>query len=684
MSASSKTSVYAPNPFVRIASDGTVTVVAKHFEARQGAYTGLATILAEELNADFGQVRVEAAPADERLYNNLRFGQLQGTGGSTAIANSYTQYREAGAKARAGLIAAAAKHWGVPAGEIGVEKGQVSHAPSGRQADFGQLAVIAAGLAPPEAAGLKDPAQFTLIGHQDTRLDIESKVNGTAEYAMDVRLPGMLTAVVARPPRFGGTVKSFEAAAALAVPGVTDVLAIPQGVAVVAENTWAAIRGRAVLSVDWDESAAETRGTGELLAEYRALLEKPGLPARKDGDTDAALSGAVRTLEANFEFPYLAHAPLEPLNCVVRLGQDECEIWAGDQFQTVDQANAAAAAGLDVRRVRINTLFAGGSFGRRANPPSDYIVEAVHVAKALGGRAPVHLVWTREDDIRGGRYRPMYLHRLRAGLDADGNPVAWQQRIVGQSLQANTPFENALVVDGIDLTSVEGAQDLPYAIPNLSVELHTTTIGVPVLWWRSVGSTHTAYAIEVFLDELAQAGGRDPLELRRRLLANQPRHLGVLELAAAKAGWGTPLPAGHGRGLAVHKSFDTHVAQVAEVAVAEDGTFGVERVVCAVDCGVAVNPAVIRAQMEGGITFGLSAALGEAVTLDAGRVVQSGFGDYKLLRFGRHPRIEVHIVPSTEAPTGVGEPGVPPIAPAVANAVFAATGKRLRTLPWGR
>lgn len=682
MSAAPETAVYAPNPFVRIDASGTVTVISKHLEAGEGNSTGLATLLAEELGAAMAQVRVEAAPADERIYNNLFFGPMQGTGGSTAIANSYPQYREAGAQARAGLAAAAAGKWGVPIGEITVQSGLVSHGSSGRQASFGELAGLAATQATGQVGRLKDPAEFSLIGRYDTRLDVVPKVNGAAEYAMDVRLPGMLTAVVARPSRFGGTVKSFDAAKAKAVAGVTDVVAIPQGVAVVAENTWAAIRGRAALTIDWDESAAETRGSEDLLTAYRALLDTPGRPFRNEGDVAAALAGADTVVEAVYEFPFLAHAPLEPLNCVARLGKDDCEIWAGSQIQTWDQANAAAAAGLDVRSVRINTLYAGGSFGRRANPPSDYISEAVHVAKAIGGRAPVHLVWTREDDIRGGRYRPLYLHGLRGGLDATGKAVAWRQRIVGQSLQANTPFQGALVVDGIDLTSVEGVRDISYGVPNLACELHTTTVGVPVLWWRSVGHTHTAFAVESFMDELAAAAGLDPLELRTSLLAGDPRKLTVLNLAAGKAGWGSPLPAGRGRGLAVHKSFDTYVAQVAEVAVAEDGTISVERVVCAVDCGVAVNPDIVRAQMEGGITFGLSAALGEAVTLEAGRVVQSGYNDYKLLRFGRHPKIEVHIVASTEAPTGVGEPGVPPIAPAVANAVFAATGKRLRKLPF--
>jgi isoquinoline 1-oxidoreductase beta subunit len=680
-SAGSKEDGFALNPFVRVGADGTVTVIAKHFEAGQGAYTGLATILAEELDADWSRVRVVSAPADERIYNNLLFGPIQATGGSTSIANSYEQYRRAGATARALLVMAAAANWKAPAKEISVEQGMVKHARSGRQATFGELAQKAAAMTPPAEVQLKAPQAFKLIGKQDKRVDIVPKVDGSARYAMDVRLPGMLTAMVARPPRFGGKVKSFDATQALAVSGVTDVVEIPEGVAVVAVDSWSAGRGRDALQIQWDDDQAEMRGSAELLAEYHSLLGNPGRTAHRQGDVEQALSGAAQTLEATFEFSYLSHAPLEPLNCVVQLSQNGCEIWAGDQFQTVDQQNAAEAAGLDVRQVQIHTVFAGGSFGRRANPTSDYIVEGVHIAKALAGRAPIHLVWTREDDIRGGRYRPLFVHRVRAGLDKQGNPLAWHHRLAGQSILANTPFEGAMIIDGIDLSSVEGLADMPYAIPHRSVELHTTQVKVPVLWWRSVGHTHTAFAVEVFFDELAEAAGRDPLELRRSLLSGHPRHLGVLDLAAEKAGWGSPLPPGRSRGVAVHESFSTFVAQVAEVSIGNDGTFQVERVVCAVDCGTAVNPGIIRAQMEGGIAFGLSAALEEAVTLEAGRVQQSNFNTYKPLRFNRMPEVEVYIVASDENPSGVGEPGVPPIAAAVANAVFAATGRRFRRLP---
>jgi isoquinoline 1-oxidoreductase beta subunit len=674
--------VLAPNAFVRVAPDNTVTVIIKHLEMGQGTYTGLATIVAEELDADWSQVRAESAPADATRYNNLVFGQIQGTGGSSAVANSWDQLRQAGATARGMLVAAAAADWNVPASAITVERGVVRHAASGRSANFGALAVKAAAQPVPASVPLKDSRDFRLIGQYVPRLDTPAKTNGTAQFALDVGLPDMVTAVIERPPLFGATVRALDAAAAKAIPGVLDVVQVPAGVAVVGKSFWAAKLGRDALKIDWDDSAAEKRSSTQLMLAYEELANSPGLPARKDGDADAALGSATKRLKASFKFPYLAHAPMEPLTCVVRLTAEACEIWAGDQFQTIDQANAAKAGGLKPEQVAINTLYAGGSFGRRANTVSDYIVEAVSVAKALGANGkPVKLIWTREDDIRGGRYRPMYFHAIEAGLDGNGALVAWRHRIVGQSILQDTPFAAVMVKEGIDETSVEGASTLPYGIPNLGVELHTTQVGVPVLWWRSVGSTHTAYASEVFLDEVAHAAGKDPVALRQALLKD-PRHLGVLKLAAEKAGWGRPLPAGKGRGVALHKSFGTYVAQVAEVTVAPDGKIKVDRVVCAVDCGVPVNPDVIKAQMEGGIGFGLGAVLYSAITLKAGKVEQSNFFDYQVLRIEDMPTVEVHIVPSTEKPTGVGEPGVPPIGPALSNAVFAATGKRIRTLPF--
>ena len=672
------------NAFVRIGSDDTVTVLSKHVEFGQGTYTGLATLLAEELDADWATVRVVAAPADVERYKNLFFG-VQGTGGSTAMANSWEQMRRAGATARALLVAAAAATWSVPAAELSVAQGVVRHAASGRSARFGELAARAAELEPPAEVALKDPKQFVLVGREDLpRVDVPEKSRGAARFALDFTLPGLRTALIARPPRFGARVRGFDASEARRVPGVVDVVQIPQGVAVLAEGFWAAKRGRDALRVDWDESGAETRGTVELVAEYRGLLARPGLVARSDGDAAAALAGAARVVSAEYEFPYLAHAPMEPLDCVIRVSEGRCELWTGAQLQTVDQAVAAEVLGLEPSRVAIETMLAGGSFGRRATPQGDLVREAAEIAKAIRGAYPVKLVWTRDDDLRGGRYRPLYLHRLEAGLDADGRIVGWTHRIVGQSLLTGTPFESFSVKDGIDESSVEGAKQLPYAIPNLRVDLHTTKVGVPVLWWRSVGHTQNGYATEAFFDEVARAAGRDPFELRRELLSDHPRHRGVLELAAEKAGWGRPLPAGRARGIAVHASFSSFVAQVAEVSLDEGGMPRVHRVVCAVDCGVAINPDNVRAQMEGGIGFGLGTVLHDEVTLEAGRVVQSNFHDYPLLRIHEMPEVEVHIVRSTEAPTGVGEPGVPPIGPAVANAVLALTGRPARRLPFRR
>ena len=672
---------FAPNAFLRIGTDNSVTVIVKHLEMGQGTYTGLPTLVAEELDADWAQIKVEGAPADAKVYNNLLWGQAQGTGGSTAVANSFEQMRKAGAAARAMLVSAAAGEWKVPAGEITVRRGVVAHAKSGRKTNFGQLAAKAAAVPVPTEVKLKNPANFQYIGKRFPRTDSRAKTTGAAQFTIDVKLPGMLTAVVAHPPLFGAKVKSFDAAKAKAVKGVVDVVQIPSGVAVLAGDFWAARQGREALAVQWDETDANKLGSAQILAQYRELATKPGLAARRQGDAEKALAVAARKLDADFEFPYLAHAALEPMNCVMRLAQDACEVWNGEQFQTVDQANIAQVLGLKPGQVKLNMLYAGGSFGRRANPKSDYLLEAAHIAKAINGKAPVKLQWTREDDMRGGFYRPLYLHRLRAGLDATGNLVAWQHRIVGQSILAGTPFEAMMVKKGIDATSVEGASNLPYQIPNMLVDLHTTAIGVPVQWWRSVGSTHTAFSTETFIDELAVAAGKDAVAFRRALLAGHPRHLGVLDLAAQKGGWGKPLPKGRGRGVAVHESFNSYVAQVAEVTVGKDGSFRVDRVVCAVDCGIAVNPDVIRAQMEGGIGYGLSAALHGAIALKAGRVEQSNFHDYVPLRINEMPRVEVYIVPSREKPTGVGEPGVPPIAPAVANAIAAVTGKRLRNLP---
>jgi len=676
---------FAPNAFLRIAPDNWVTVIVKHVELGQGTYTGLPMLVADELDASWSQVRVEGAGADAKRYANLFWGGAQGTGDSTALANSFEQYRQAGAAARAMLVAAAAERWKVSPEAIAVKSGVVSS--GGRKATFGELAAAAAKWPVPASPALKDPKDFVYIGKGAPRTDSKAKSTGTATYTQDVKLPDVLTAVVAHAPRFGAKVKHFDASAAEKVPGVRYVVQIPSGIAVVATNFWTAKTARDQLKVEWNEDTGFKYSSADILAEFKRLAAKPGTIARNDGDAAAAIDKAARKLEAAYEFPYLAHAAMEPMNCVVRLDADRCEVWNGEQFQTGDQAAVAAVVGLKPEQVVIHQLFAGGSFGRRANPQSDYVVEAASIAKEIGKRGvPVKLVWTREDDMRAGYYRPAYYHVLRAGLDAQGNVAGWQHRIVGQSILAGTLFEAAMVKNGVDPTSVEGAASLPYAIADLQVDLHSPQIGVPVQGWRSVGSTHTAYSTETFVDELAAAAGKDPVEFRRLLLANKPKHLSVLDLAAAKAGWGQPLPAGkagekRARGIAVHESFNTAVAQVVEVTVRADNTFRVDRVVCAVNCGLAVNPDNVRAQMEGGIGYGLSAALYGAITIKDGGSAQSNFHDYRVLRINEMPAIDVHIAPSTDKPTGVGEPGVPPIAPAVANALAAATGKRLRVLP---
>ncbi len=673
---------FTPNAFVRIGTDNQITMIAKHIEFGQGSHTGLATILAEELDADWDQIKIDAAPADATRYNNLYWGAFQGTGGSTAIANSWMQLREAGAKARAMLVQAAASEWNVPAAEISISKGVISHQPTGKVATFGDLAKQASAQPVPEKVVLKSVDKFNLIGGKVTRKDIAGKTDGTAIYTLDIKRPGMVFAVVKRPPRFGGIVKSYDTTEAEKVKGYVGAASTPRGVAVIAKNTWAAIKAREALSVEWDDSNAEMRGTDQIMAEYKELAKTSGIPARNDGDAVTAIAGATEVVEASYDFPYLAHAPMEPLDCVIELSENGAEIWTGSQFPTGDQMAAAAILNLKPEQVQVHTLLAGGSFGRRATPDSDMVSEAAMIAKAMKGKVPVKLVWTREDDIQGGRYRPAYHHTLKAGLDDKGNIVGWQHRIVGQSIITGTAFEGFLVKDGIDATSVEGASNLPYKIPNMSVDLKTTDVKVPVLWWRSVGSTHTAYSTETFIDQLANKASRDPVEFRRSMLKDHPRHLAALNLVAEKSNWGAPLEKGRYRGVAVHESFNSVVAEVAEISLDNDGAMKVEKVWCAVDCGIVINPSIVESQMEGGIGYGLSAILRNAVTMDEGVVDQSNFHDYEPLRIDEMPEISVHIVPSDAPPTGVGEPGVPPIGPAVANAVFAATGKTVTKLPF--
>jgi isoquinoline 1-oxidoreductase subunit beta len=664
-----------PNAFLRIAPDGTVTVLIAHSEMGQGMWTALVMLLAEELDLDWSKLRVEHAPAAS-AYAHTAYG-MQMTGGSTSTASEFDRYRQVGALARTLLVQAAAQRWSVPVADVKVERGTV--VAGSRRAGFGELAEAAGKLPRPTQVALEPRSLWTVIGTPRKRLDSSAKVQGRAGFGIDVQFPGLHTALVARSPYFGGRVRRFDGSRALKEAGVKAVVQVPSGVAVVAENFWAAKLGRDALDVDWDPGEGGTIDTAALMQSYRELAATPGVRAKAAGDPASAMKTAARVVEAEYDFPYLAHATMEPLNCTVRIGTDTCDVWTGTQFQTLDQKVAAEITGLKPEQVQIHTQFLGGGFGRRATPTSDFVREAVHVAKAAG--VPVKTVWTREDDMRGGYYRPLFFHKVKVGLDAQGAPVAWQHTLVGQSFLVGTPFEG-MVKDGIDPTATEGVDDSAYVldVPHHLVELHSPRLPVTTLWWRSVGHTHTGFVMETLIDELAKAAGQDPLAYRRARLARHPRHLGVLDLAAEKAGWGTPLPAGRFRGLAVHESFGSFVAQVAEVSV-DRYRIRVHRVVCAIDCGTAVNPAGVVAQMEGGVVFGLSAALHSEITLKEGRVQQSNFHDYPPLRLNEAPVVEVHIVPSTERPSGVGEPGVPPIAPAVANAVFAATGKRLRRLP---
>jgi isoquinoline 1-oxidoreductase beta subunit len=672
----------APNQFVRVGTDNLVTIVCKHHEMGQGNATGLASMAADELDADWSLVRTEFAPADAKLYDNLAFG-MQGTGGSSAISNSYLQMRSAGATARAMLVAAAAEAWKVPASEIKASKSVLTHA-SGKRATYGEMAAAAAKQTPPANPVLKTPAQFTLMGKSDAtpRVDSLEKCTGKATYTIDVKLPGLLTAVIAWPPSFGAKLVSFDATDAKKVKGVTDVVQVPEGVAVVATGTWAALQGRRALKVVWDEAESGKLDSDALLAQYKAQAATAGKPFARPAKDAPAAQAVAKTIEAVYEFPFLAHATMEPMNCVAWLHDGMLETWSGHQFPTFDHMFAAKAAGLPMEKVKLHTLVSGGSFGRRANAYSDFTVAAVNVAKAINGRAPVRLQYSREDDMGAGLYRPMYVHAVKAGLDAQGQIAGWQHTVVGQSIMAGTAME-MMIKDGIDPTSVEGVSPSIYALPMLSADLHTTTAAPKPLWWRSVGNTHTAYVMETMMDELARAAGRDPLAFRLALLGKSDRAAGVLKLAADKAGWGKPTRAGMAQGLAVHESFGSFVAQVADVSM-KDGKVKVERVVCAVDCGIAVNPDVIKAQMEGCIGFALGALYYGEIEVRNGRAAQRNFDTYKSLRIHEMPKVEVYIVPSTVAPSGVGEPGVPPLAPAVANAVARLGGPRVRRLPFAR
>ncbi|HSI24393.1 MAG TPA: xanthine dehydrogenase family protein molybdopterin-binding subunit [Methylotenera sp.] len=668
----------APNAFLRIAPDNTITVMLAHSEMGQSIWTTLPMLIAEELDADWGKIKVEHASAAPE-YAHTAYG-LQITGGSSTTWSEFDRYRQAGALTRALLISAAAEKLGASADSLKTENGFILS--GDKKISYGELAEAAAKLETPKTITLKDPKDWKIIGKATKRLDGPEKINGTAIFGQDIQFEGLMTAMVARSPVFGGKVKTFDASATKKIKGVQKVVQVPTGVAVIASNYWAAKTGREALKVDWDLGENASLDSKALFAEYKKLAATTGLIAAKAGDNKTAMTKAEKFVEAEYALPYLAHSPMEPLNCAVKIEKDGCEIWTGTQMQGTDQAAAAKILGLKPEQVKIHTLFLGGGFGRRANPAADFVSEAVQVAKAAG--IPVKTVWSREDDVKGGYYRPMFVHKAKIALDANGMPSAWEHVAVGQSIMAGTPFEAFQIKDGIDATSVEGTADSPYlkSIPNYQVSLHTVKSTIPVLWWRSVGHSHTAFVMESLIDELADLAKKDPLEYRRALLKDHPRHLAALNLAAEKADWGKPLPKGVFRGIAVHESFGSFAAQVAEVSVDKDGV-KVHRIVSAIDCGLAVNPDSLKAQMESSVSYGLGAAMQSEITFKDGMVVQSNFHDYQVMRMANMPKVEVYIVQSTEKMGGVGEPGLPPVAPAVTNAIFAATGKRIRTLPIG-
>ncbi|HXQ46885.1 MAG TPA: xanthine dehydrogenase family protein molybdopterin-binding subunit [Caulobacteraceae bacterium] len=670
--------------FIKISPDSSVLVMNKHQDSGQANHAGLAALIAEELDADWDKVTTAEAPANAKLYANTLFG-VQGTGGSTAMANSWLQYRQAGAAARAMLVQAAATRWSVSPDSLGVKNGVITHAPSGRSAPFGDLLADAAKVPPPQSPVLKNPKDFTLIGTDRVgRKDGTAKSTGTARYTQDVHLPDMLVAMVAHSPRFGGTVASFDASAARQVPGVVDVMHLPTGVAVIAKSTFAARQGRDALSVTWNEDKAEKRSSDQIVADYHRIAAGQGdvkaQPFETKGDATNAFSGQL--FEATYDFPYLAHASMEPMNCVAQVDGGKVKLTFGSQIQTLDQINTAMVVGTLPGSVEIETLPAGGSFGRRGNNKSDYVVEAVHIAKHVGGFRPVKLVWTREDDMTGGLYRPMAYHAVAVSVAADGFPAAWRHRVVTQSI-----MKGGIIGGGFDDSTVEGAKGSPYfdAIPVVDGQVYMPDFPVTVLWWRSVGATHTAFVMEHTIDQLARRAGKDPVDYRRAMYAragaSAARHRAVLDLACEKAGWGSPLPAGTARGVAVHQSFGTLVAQVAEVSI-KNGEPRVGRVVCAVDCGTAIAPSLVAQQMEGGTCYGLSAALFGQITLKDGIVQQSNFDAHRVLRMNEAPHVETYILPSTNPPSGAGEPGTPVIAPAVANALLVLNGTPTSSLPF--
>lgn len=667
--------VFKPNAFLRISPDDTVTVIIGKSEMGQGVYTGLAMAAAEELDIDPMRVRVEFAPADPAF--NVPFAPVQFTGGSMSTSTTYMPLREAGAKARAMLVAAAAQEWNVAPEALRTENGQVFN--GGQSLSYGALADAASKLRAPDKVALKDPSQFRYLGKPHKRLDAPVKVDGSAKFGLDQRVPGMVFAVAARPPVIGATLEKLDDGAARGVPGVIDVKQLPFGVVVYASNTWAAKRGREALVLQWNDGPNKSLSTAALREEYRNLAKQPGAVAAERGNVRDALAGAARRMDVEYELPYLAHSPMEPLNCLADVRADGCDLYLGTQMQSPDRDAVAEALGVDPATVNVHTAFLGGGFGRRAQRFSDAAVQSALASRAVG--KPVLLTQTREDDVQGLSYRPYVISRVRAGVDGGGNAIAWQQCIISQPVLRGGRFESFIPKgSAFDPSSVEGASDMPYTIPNLVVDTHEGNRTVPILWWRSVGHSHTGFTVNCAMDELAALAGVDPVEFRRRLLGKDARFLAVLEKAAQMSGWGSPLPAGRGRGIAIQNSFGSIVAEVAEVTV-QGSDVRVHKVWCAIDCGFAANPSGVVAQMESAINYGLSAALHGEISFENGRVQQSNFHDYQVLRINEAPEIEVAIINSGEAMGGAGEPGTPPIAPAVANAIFAATGKRVRKLP---
>jgi isoquinoline 1-oxidoreductase subunit beta len=668
---------FAPNAFVRIGRDGRIALIVCQVEMGQGTYTSMPMLIAEELEVDLSQVEVEHAPPDDKLYANPLVG-FQVTGGSTSVRAFWKPLREAGAAARILLIEAAARTWGVDPASCRAEKGEVIHGPSGRKLAYGALADKAATLpAPPvDKIVLKDPKDFKLIGTPAKRLDTPQKVDGSAQYGIDARLPGMKIAAIAVCPVFGGRLKAVNEAKAKSVKGVRQIVQLDAAVAVVADHMGAARKGLTALDIEWDAGPNAKLSTADIVRELDTASQKPGVIARKDGDVEKAFERAAKKIEAVYQVPLLAHAALEPMNCTVHVRPDACEIWVGTQVLSRAQAAAAEVTGLPKEKVKVHNHLIGGGFGRRLDV--DGVIWAVKVAQKVDG--PVKVIYTREEDIQHDMYRPYYYDRLSAGLDDKGRPIAWTDRVTASSILAR--WAPPVFKNGLDTDAVEGAMEPPYDLPNILVDyVRQEPPGIQTAFWRGVGPTHNIFVVESFIDELAAAANQDPLEYRRALLEKSPRAKKVLELAAEKSGWGQKLPAGQGRGLSVQYVFGTYLSQVAEVEVAKDGSVNVKRVVCAVDCGQVVNPDTVRAQLESGIIFGITAALWGEITLKNGRVEQSNFDNYRMLRINEVPKIEVYIVDSREAPGGMGEPGTSALAPAVSNAVFAATGKRLRKLP---